>query len=246
MALDGFEIAKTAAGFVVSYYSGQQQAGQIAAQVAEQLQENNAEILKGVATLLRQAFSQVKLDHCNTVLKTITTFMNEYNVNPSDQAKLIAVDQQAEELLNTLDDTDIAIAGIANWMIAANIRLLALQAKAKTEPADLINAKNRARDYSAYVNLMIPKVHDSIVARFSPVGGPCPVPSVGTIALGPLSACPGLWCYSCDDNVDLLNLGATEAEANSKRETAVRKVTDPPINSMRDTIQAWQTFASHP
>jgi hypothetical protein len=109
--VNGFDIAKTAAGFVISYYSGQQQAGALAAQVAEQLRDNNAVILQGVAQLLNAAFSQTKLDACNNTTSTIATFMDEYKVNPQDQAKLIAVDQKAGELLDILDDSDIAVAG---------------------------------------------------------------------------------------------------------------------------------------
>lgn len=237
MAVDGFEIAKVGAGFVVSYIGDQQQAAALAAQMSEQLKTNNAAILTGVAQLLKQTFSQNKLDQCNNMVETLATFMEEYNVNPNDQAKLFAVDQKSGELLEVLDDSDIAVAGIANWMITADIRILALQEKAKIFPADLTNAKNRANDYSAYVDGMKSKVFSGIESRFSAVTD-FGLPQPGEIAIGNR---PILWGYFID-NTDVSGFG-TEAQATDDRDEKIKTMADLPIAKMKEIVEKWKQFA---
>lgn len=241
MAVDGFEISKIAAGYVVSYLSDQSQARTLAAQVAKQLNENNAAILAGVANLLKAAFSEVKLNQCNNMAKTIATFMDEYNVNPSDPSKLIAVEQKAGELLDVLDDPDIAVAGISNWMITANIRILALQEKAKTYAAELTNAKNRAKDYSGYVESMIPTVESSIQARFGPVGD-YGYHLPGTILIGPTVDCVG-WGYAIDGSFCEAGF-PNKAVAGAKRDERIKALIDPPKSKMTETIEKWRQFAN--
>lgn len=51
MAIDAFEVAKVGAGFVLSYVSDQNQAGKLAADVAELLNEYNEKILVSVSIL---------------------------------------------------------------------------------------------------------------------------------------------------------------------------------------------------
>lgn len=238
MPIEGFEVAKAAAGLVASYVGNQQQASALAAEVAALLDQNNAIILAGVANLLKASFSQAKLDQCNNKAKTIATFMGEYNVNPADQSKLVAVDQMSGELLDVLDDPDIAVAGIANWMIAASIRLLALQTKSSIFPADLTNAKNRATDYSAYVATMKPKVASAIEARFGPVTN-FGVPPPGTIVIGDV---PYGWAYSVD-GVAVSNF-QNEGQANNSRTAKIHENVDPQMAAMQEAIDKWTAFAN--
>jgi hypothetical protein len=126
-------------------------------------------------------------------------------------------------------------------MIAANIRLLALQEKAKYFPADLTNAKNRAKDYSNYVERMIPRVETSIAARFGPVKF-CPMPVLGTLLIGDGCYGPG---YCCTQDGREPPFGAqTEEAAKSARDTSIKQLQESPVSSMKENMNKWRDFAN--
>jgi hypothetical protein len=237
MTVDGFWIAQVGATHVLCAYRDRQQAARLAAQIADQLRIHNAAILTGVADLLKGAFSQAKLDQCNSMTRTIATFMNEYNINPGDQTKLLAVEQKACELLDTLSEPDIAVAGITNWMIAASIRILALQEKAKLFPAEMTNAKNWARDYCAYVEAMAPRVVGAIETRFSPPESyalPQPGPSrIRSVAI--------MWRYSVDTTWK--DGFPSEAAARTDRQERLKELAESPATRMTETVGEWRQFA---
>ena len=102
-------------------------------------------------------------------------------------------------MLEVLNYCDLIVVVIVNWMITAIIRVLALQEKAKISSADLINAKNRAKEYSDFVEIMKPKVRAGIESRFGSVEY-YGIPGAGGKAI------PGhngiLWGYTQDGYIE--------------------------------------------
>jgi hypothetical protein len=133
--------------------------------IARLIADNNAILIREMSSIVGKAFSQAKLDACNNTLSTLAIFYREFANNPEDLSKLSIIDQQAQFVLDILNDEDIALAGVRTYLATASIRMNALVAKAEFQQGDLANAKEVAVDSVAYVARMWPLLVESTIKR---------------------------------------------------------------------------------
>jgi len=157
-----------AAQLLVTAYVDRQQNADRMSQIARMIAANNAVLIAEMSRIVKQAFSDFKLDDCNNKLATLATFYGEYATNLEDFAKLQLIEQQCQFVLDNLNDPDIKFSGITSYVTVASLRINALALKSHFQSADKENAKNLATDSIHYVEGIKPQLIDAVKARVSP------------------------------------------------------------------------------
>jgi len=157
-----------AAQLLVTAYVDRQQNADRMSQIARLIAANNTILIAEMSRIVKQAFSDFKLNDCNNKLATLSTFYGEYATNLGDFAKLQLIEQQCQFVLDNLDDPDLKFSGIKSYIAVASLRINALALKSHFQPADKDNARNLASNSIAYVESVKPQLIDAVKARVSP------------------------------------------------------------------------------
>lgn len=244
--LDGFDVAKGAAEFVLAFYSNQQTQLQYAKTLSEILDRKNRSFILAVKELVRAELSEAKLTACVDMSRALCVFVGDLVNAPNDLEKIHTIDIEAGKALEVLKGGDICVPGITTFITVASMRILALQRKSLLEPGNLINAKNAAASAAQQIRLIMPAVHVAIDARLSK---PAVSPSYSSGVIK-IPCCQRQWHFVVDgnDNFSSPYLSQScnhpsEESAKNAREQLFLQFASPPIYRLGVAANNLEQFA---